>query len=413
MRLAGVHVDGDHREVDGEHVEAEGLAEAGVLIVAGADFRRAVGVEYLGLRVALVEGRDVLGYHLVVSAVGSVGLAHRVEELVAAVDDGVSDHDLAAARGGGSAVRGLRCVGEDELYLLGTQVKRLERLVRGADAAHVGALSVVFPGIVDGDAVFGELDVARSFVGSVVVGVVDAYRDSDAVLDLIVRKLGCFLFHFFVVRTRLLHHFGKREYFRRVARRELSTRVLRKRRPFEQVHLAEIERVYAALVRKHIYRGLAAPVGLRRAVCAEGRAPAVVAPAGVACYAHILIGVRSKEELSALVRKVVRGLAERTVIDPIGLLGSDDLAVLVRADADVHEERRTFRRADVVLLHVDAHIDGASACDERDRKVGLVGRGDFVTERSSEVVLDDADSRRRDADAARNHHLVAVDAYRL
>ena len=87
VRLAGVHVDGDHREVDGEHVEAEGLTEAGVFIVAGADFSRAVGVEYLGLRVAFVEGRDALGDHLVVGAVCSVGLAHRIEQLVAAVDD--------------------------------------------------------------------------------------------------------------------------------------------------------------------------------------------------------------------------------------------------------------------------------------------------------------------------------------
>ena len=139
----------------------------------------------------------------------------------------------------------------------------------------------------------------------------------------------------------------------------------------------------------------------------------MVAPAGVARGAHLVVGVGGHEELSALVGEVVGGLAERAVIDPPGLLRSDELAVLVRADADVHEERRAFRRADVVLLHVYAHVDGASAGDERYREVGLVGRRDFVAERSAEVVLDDADSRRRDADAARYHHLVAVDAYRL
>ena len=101
------------------------------------------------------------------------------------------------------------------------------------------------------------------------------------------------------------------------------------------------------------------------------------------------------------------------MIDPPCLFGSDKFAVLVGTYADVHEERGSLGRAYVVFLHVDAHVDGTLARHEGYGKVGLVGRGNFVSERCSHVVLDDPDLGGGDAYAAGYHHLVPVYAYRF
>ena len=173
--LACFRVDRDHGKVDREHVEAEGFAQTGVFVVAGADFKFALFVDDLCLGVALVEDGDVLGDHLIVCPVGAVGLAHCVEKLFCSCQDGVAHHYLGTARRGSSAVGGLRGVAEDQLDLLGPEVQRLKGFMRGAEASDVSSLTVVFPCVVDDDSVLGELYVAGRFVRSVVVGVVYAH----------------------------------------------------------------------------------------------------------------------------------------------------------------------------------------------------------------------------------------------
>ena len=81
-------------------------------------------------------------------------------------------------------------------------------------AADVGSLPVVFPCVVDNYSVLGQFDVARSVIRSVIVGVIDTYRDSDSEFDFIGVLCNSFLFHLFIVGTCLFHHLRKREYFR-------------------------------------------------------------------------------------------------------------------------------------------------------------------------------------------------------
>ena len=174
-----------------------------------------------------------------------------------------------------------------------------------AQASHIGSLPVVLPCVVDYDSILRELDVASGLVSAVVVRVVDAYRNAYSELDPIRALCGGFLLHLFIERTRLLHHLWKRKNFGRITRRHPSARIFREWLPLKKVHLAEIERVYAALFSKHIHCRFASPVRLRRAVRAERRAPAMVAEASIARRAHVFICVRRKEKLSALVGKVV------------------------------------------------------------------------------------------------------------
>ena len=115
----------------------------------------------------------------------------------------------------------------------------------------------------------------------------------------------------------------------------------------------------------------------------------MVAEACVSCGPHVGVCVRREEELTTLVGKVVRGFAVWTVIDPPCRFSSDKLAALVCTDSDMHQERGSLWSADVVLLHIDAHVDRTLACNEGYRKVGLICRRNFVTKRSTHVVLDD------------------------
>ena len=94
------------------------------------------------------------------------------------------------------------------------QIQWLKGFMCRTQTSHVGSLTMVFPCVVDNDSVLRQLNVACSFICSVIVGVIDTYRNSDSEFDLICGLCGSFLFHLFIIGACLFHHLRKREYFR-------------------------------------------------------------------------------------------------------------------------------------------------------------------------------------------------------
>ena len=213
--------------------------------------------------------------------------------------------------------------------------------------AEIGALAVIFPGVVDDDAGRGQFDARLRAVRPVETATVDAERDADAALLLRRGEFGATLLGLLVLRTEHVEQLAEHQHVRLLAGRGGRGLVV-------EVLVTELERVLAHLLRQHVHGDLGRQERLRRTVGTEGRSPGVVGGDRAAAAADVLEVVARADELRLTDRQQIAELRIRTVIDPPVGFHRDQLAVLVAGQLDVDVAGRALAGVgDVLVLVVD------------------------------------------------------------
>ena len=401
-QLAGVDVDFDFADV--EDVAPLRMRRVVAADKTGVEARESeVRADVLlgGAPVAVISGGDALGDHLVIGAVGAVGLAHGGQHLVRDLADGVADDVVGTAAAGDAGLRRESGVALDELDLIGGDADVLQSLVSEDEGTDVGALSELLPAVVDGDAVLGELDIGLGLIGRTGGGVA-APGDTDAAL--LVRGVADLRtgHELLVDGTHLVHHF-----FHRIL--EVVVAVQHRLALFARyIDVSEFERVDAGLLGEHVHNDLRRSELLGGAEAAVRCALYVVGVNGTGDSVHVRYIVREAEVTEALPAAVLAGLgvSARVVHDII--LESLELAVLIAAEGRVAERRGALAGPELILLPGEDERAGTSGLEHTGNGEGAGAAPYAVAEGSSGEVHDDADIVRRLLEEVGEDPLVAV-----
>ena len=142
LYFSGLHIDLHHRQVDAVHVYGEGIALSRFLIAVGAGG---------GYPFALIFQRKLFIHHLLPGTVSTIGFSHGVDQHLAGYPHRVSGHNIGTGTAGRSGVGGLAGIVHHQLDLIRGNARLAQSLMGMGQSSDIRALSVIFPGIVDGD----------------------------------------------------------------------------------------------------------------------------------------------------------------------------------------------------------------------------------------------------------------------
>ena len=278
----------------------------------------------------------------------------------------------------------------------------------GNQGAHVGALTMILPGGVHGDGTVGvQLGVSLRGVHAVQAAAIHAGCYTDAVLVAAIGG-GVFLsdplLASLVQGTGLLVHLFQAVDVGLVAGGDGGLSGL-----LVAVQLTDVEGIESHLGSQHVNGDFGAHEGLGRAVSTEGGAPCVVGKDGLALVADGGDVVARADKLAQAVRQQVAELGVRTVVNVVVAPQTQQLALLVSRQLDVHEGGAALAGVgDVLELVEDQGYGLAQNLGSRTQN-GLVGGRELVAEGAAGVVLDNAQLLHGNADAVGDHGHMQVD----
>ena len=279
----------------------------------------------------------------------------------------------------------------------------------GDQRTHVGALTVVLPGDVDGDGAVGvQLGVSLGRVHAVQAAAVDAGGHADAVLVPAIGG-GVLLRHpllgGFVQGTGHLIHSLQAVHVGGVAGGDGGVLGF-----LVAVQLPDVEGVHAHLGGQHIDGDFGAHEGLGRAVSPESGAPGVVGKDGGVLVADGGDVVARAGELAEPVGQQVAKLGVRAVVHIVVAPQAQQLALFVGGQLDVHEGRAALAGVGDVLELVEDQGDRPLQDLGGGAQNGLVGGGELIAEGAAGVVLNQTQLLQGHADAVGDHGHMQVDA---
>ena len=399
--LTGLGIDADLGQEQGVHIGCEGLALRGSLI-------NGVSCAVVADPVAQNLGLNAFSLHFVVGTVGAVFLLHCSNQVFCCQTASVTGHNLAAGTACGAGVGSVLGVVHNELDLLGLDACLAQSLVSGHQNAHISALAVIFPRSVHSDGAVGiQLSVSLGCVNAVQTAAVNTGSNTDTVL---VAAIGGSVLlsnaspTCLVQRTSHLVHFFQTVDIGRVAGGDGGLF-----RFLVAVQLADIEGIHAHLGGQNVDGDFRAHEGLGRTVSTECRAPGVVGEDGLGLVADGGDVVACANELAQTVSQQIAELGVRTVVDVVVAPQTQQLAVFVGSQLDVHEAGGTLAGVGDVLELVEDQghglADNLGSCAQD----GFVGGGELVAEGAAGVVLNDSQLVHGNADAVSDHGHMQVD----